>query len=83
MTEVAAGSGFYAPVLFDHYSSFDLNPAAMFALPVVRRPATEVATTLGGGYLASGGRQGPHARPPSARRPSPGFFEGTGRCRHR
>ena len=54
VTEVAAGSGFYAPVLFDHYSSFDLNPAAMFALPVVRRPATEVATTLGGGYLASG-----------------------------
>ena len=54
VTEVAAGSGFYAPVLFDHYSSFDLNPAAMFALPVVRKPATEVATTLGGGYLASG-----------------------------
>ena len=54
VTEVAAGSGFYAPVLFDHYSSFELNPAAMFALPVVRKPAAEVATTLGGGYLASG-----------------------------
>ena len=54
VTEVAAGSGFYAPVLFDHYSSFELNPAAMFALPVVRKPAGEVATTLGGGYLASG-----------------------------
>ncbi len=54
VTEVAAGSGFYAPVLFDHYSSFELNPAAMFALPVVRKPAAEVATALGGGYLASG-----------------------------
>jgi D-serine deaminase-like pyridoxal phosphate-dependent protein len=54
VTEVAAGSGFYAPVLFDHYRSFQLNPAAMFALPVVRKPAPEVATTLGGGYLASG-----------------------------
>jgi D-serine deaminase-like pyridoxal phosphate-dependent protein len=54
VTEVAAGSGFYAPVLFDHYSSFQLNPAAMFALPVVRKPTDSVATTLGGGYLASG-----------------------------
>lgn len=54
VTEVAAGSGFYAPVLFDHYTAFSLNPAAMFALPVVRKPAPEVATTLGGGYLASG-----------------------------
>ena len=54
VTEVAAGSCFYAPVLFDHYSSFELNPAAMFALPVVRKPAAGIATTLGGGYLASG-----------------------------
>lgn len=54
VTEVAAGSGFYAPVLFDHYRAFQLNPAAMFALPVVRKPAESVATTLGGGYLASG-----------------------------
>ena len=54
VTEVAAGSGFYAPVLFDHYRSFRLNPAAMFALPVVRKPAPSVATALGGGYLASG-----------------------------
>jgi D-serine deaminase-like pyridoxal phosphate-dependent protein len=54
VTEVAAGSGFYAPVLFDHYRSFSLTPAAMFALPVVRRPGPKVATVLGGGYLASG-----------------------------
>lgn len=54
VTEIAAGSGFYAPILFDHYRSFRLNPAAMFALPVVRKPSPRVATALGGGYLASG-----------------------------
>jgi D-serine deaminase-like pyridoxal phosphate-dependent protein len=54
VTEVTAGSGFYAPTLFDAYSSFRLRPAAMFALPVVRRPAPGIATALGGGYLASG-----------------------------
>jgi len=54
VTEVAAGSGFYAPALFDHYSRFSLTPAAGFALPIVRKPAPSVATALGGGYLASG-----------------------------
>jgi len=54
VTEVTAGSGFYAPALFDHYSRFSLTPAAGFALPVVRKPTAEVATALGGGYLASG-----------------------------
>jgi D-serine deaminase-like pyridoxal phosphate-dependent protein len=54
VTEVAAGSGFYAPTLFDNYSAFRLRPAAMFALPVVRKPAPGIATALGGGYLASG-----------------------------
>src|SRR4051794_3607239 len=54
VTEVTAGSGFYAPTLFDRYSSFSLLPAAMFAMPVVRRPSASVATLLGGGYPASG-----------------------------
>jgi D-serine deaminase-like pyridoxal phosphate-dependent protein len=54
VTEVTAGSGFYAPAQFDHYSRFSLTPAAGFALPVVRRPGPGVATALGGGYLASG-----------------------------
>jgi D-serine deaminase-like pyridoxal phosphate-dependent protein len=54
VTEITAGSGFYAPTLFDHYSAFSLTPAAMFALPVVRKPSRKVATVLGGGYLASG-----------------------------
>jgi D-serine deaminase-like pyridoxal phosphate-dependent protein len=54
ITEGTAGSGFYAPALFDTYSSFTLEPAAMFALPVSRRPSPDTVTALGGGYLASG-----------------------------
>jgi D-serine deaminase-like pyridoxal phosphate-dependent protein len=54
MTEATAGSGFYAPTLFDSYSSFTLAPAAMFALPVTRRSGPTTVTALGGGYLASG-----------------------------
>jgi len=54
VTEVAAGSGLYGPTLFDAYSRFRPLPAALFALPVVRRPGRGVATALGGGYLASG-----------------------------
>ncbi|UJA21262.1 amino acid deaminase/aldolase [Thermoleophilia bacterium SCSIO 60948] len=53
-TELTAGSGFYAPTLFDSYRGLDLTPAAMFCLPVVRRPDRETATLLGGGYIASG-----------------------------
>lgn len=63
VTEVTAGSGFYAPTLFDHYSRFSLTPAAGFALPIVRKPTPRVATALGGGYLASG--SGDAARLPS------------------
>lgn len=54
VTEIAAGSGLYGPTLFDAYSRFAPRPAALFALPVVRRPARGVVTALGGGYLASG-----------------------------
>ncbi len=64
VTEIAAGSGLYGPALFDTYRAFAPRPAAMFALPVVRRPAPGVATVLGGGYLASG-------PPDRARLPSP------------
>ncbi|HWW67186.1 MAG TPA: amino acid deaminase/aldolase [Solirubrobacterales bacterium] len=63
VTEVTAGSGFYAPALFDHYTRFTLTPAAGFALPIVRKPSPAVATALGGGYLASG--SGDAARLPS------------------
>ena len=54
VTELTAGSGLYGPALFDSYRAFTPRPAALFALPVVRRPGWGVATVLGGGYLASG-----------------------------
>lgn len=54
VTELTAGSGLYCPTLFDHYRAFSARPAAWFALPVVRRPAPDVATCFGGGYIASG-----------------------------
>jgi len=54
VTEVTAGSGFYAPALLDHFRNLNLRPAAAFALPVVRRSDAGVVTALGGGYVASG-----------------------------
>jgi D-serine deaminase-like pyridoxal phosphate-dependent protein len=54
VTEIAAGSGFYAPMLFQYYRSLNLAPAAGYALPVVRKPSPNIATALGGGYIASG-----------------------------
>jgi D-serine deaminase-like pyridoxal phosphate-dependent protein len=54
VTEVTAGSGFFDSVLFDHYRSLNLRPAAGFAMPVVRKPSRAIATVLGGGYIASG-----------------------------
>ncbi|MFJ3958919.1 amino acid deaminase/aldolase [Arthrobacter sp. NPDC090010] len=54
VTELAAGSGLYGPGLFDGYRSFRPQPAAFFALPVVRRPAPGFVTVLGGGWAASG-----------------------------
>ena len=54
VTEVAAGSGLYCPVLFDGYRAFRSRPAAFFALPVTRRPAPGIVTVAGGGWSASG-----------------------------
>ncbi len=54
VTEVTAGSGLYAPLLFDHYRQFRHAPAMLFALEVVRHPQSAIATCLGGGYIASG-----------------------------
>jgi D-serine deaminase-like pyridoxal phosphate-dependent protein len=58
ITELAAGSGLYGPTLFDAYRAFQPRPAALFALPVVRRPGPGVVTVLGGGYPASGPAEG-------------------------
>ncbi|MFF5053989.1 alanine racemase [Micromonospora sp. NPDC000663] len=54
VTEVTAGSGLYGPTLFDAYRAWQPTPAAFFACAVVRRPTPELATVLGGGWIASG-----------------------------
>ena len=54
ITELTAGSGLFAPTLFDRYDAFDPRPAAFVVLPVVRRPARSIATLFAGGYVASG-----------------------------
>src|SRR6476469_3302092 len=54
LTELAAGSGLFAPTLFDGYDALSLRPAAYFAVPVVRRPGERMVTAYGGGYVASG-----------------------------
>ncbi|AVH22434.1 amino acid deaminase/aldolase [Nocardia cyriacigeorgica] len=54
VTEVTAGSGLYAPTLFDDYRAFSATPSLFFALPVVRKPTDRIATLFGGGYIASG-----------------------------
>ncbi|GAB3630971.1 amino acid deaminase/aldolase [Microbacterium shaanxiense] len=54
VTEASAGSGLLAGHLFDGYRSFRPAPASAFAFDVVRRPAADIATVLGGGWIASG-----------------------------
>ncbi|WP_342024418.1 amino acid deaminase/aldolase [Arthrobacter citreus] len=54
VTEITAGSGLFAGHLFDGYRAFSPAPAAAVAFDVVRRPSPDVATILGGGWIASG-----------------------------
>lgn len=54
ITELTAGSGLFVPTLFDGYDAFEARPAAYFVLSVVRKPAPDIATLFGGGYIASG-----------------------------
>jgi D-serine deaminase-like pyridoxal phosphate-dependent protein len=54
LTEASAGSGLLGGHLFDGYRSFRPAPASAFAFDVVRRPAADIATVLGGGWIASG-----------------------------
>lgn len=54
VTEITVGSGFYAPALFDHYQAFRHEPAAGFAIEIVRQPKPGIYTCHGGGYIASG-----------------------------
>lgn len=54
VTEITVGSGFYSPTLFDNYKDFRYQPAAGYAIEIVRKPAPGIYTCLGGGYTASG-----------------------------
>jgi D-serine deaminase-like pyridoxal phosphate-dependent protein len=62
VTEITVGSGFYAPALFDNYRDFHYQPAAGFAIEIVRSPHPHIYTCLGGGYIASGS-VGPEKQP--------------------
>ncbi|MFW5957685.1 MAG: alanine racemase [Desulfosalsimonas sp.] len=54
VTEVTSGSAFYAPGLFWHYRDVDFIPSAFFGIQIVRKPAKDMVTCQGGGYVASG-----------------------------
>lgn len=54
VTEATVGSGFFCPALFHYFREIVYQPAAFFALQVVRFPSNGVLTCLGGGYVASG-----------------------------
>ena len=71
VTELAAGSGLFGPTLFDGYAGFQPQPAAGFAVPIVRRPAPGIYTCFGGGYIASGS-------PGRDRQPTPTSPSGVG-----
>lgn len=69
LTEASAGSGLLGGHLFDGYRSFRPAPASAFAFDVVRRPTPDIATVLGGGWIASG-------PPVASRQPRPVWPEG-------
>lgn len=54
VTEATIGSGLYASGLFHHFKDVKYQPAAFFALQVVRKPKEGMVTCAGGGYIASG-----------------------------
>jgi D-serine deaminase-like pyridoxal phosphate-dependent protein len=64
VTEVTAGSGLFGPTLFDGYRAWVPRPAAYFASAVVRRPAPDIATVHGGGWIASGPAEKPRLPKP-------------------
>lgn len=54
LTELAAGSGFYTPVIFDNFADINHKPSAFFVCQVSRIPAAGWATVNSGGWIASG-----------------------------
>lgn len=54
VTEVTAGSAFFAPGLFRYFNEVKFKPSAFFGLQVTRIPGKGIITCQGGGYVASG-----------------------------
>jgi D-serine deaminase-like pyridoxal phosphate-dependent protein len=54
VTEVTAGSAFFAPGLFRYFHEVSFKPAAFFGLQITRIPKEGIVTCQGGGYVASG-----------------------------
>lgn len=54
LTELAAGSGFYTPAIFDQFTDINHKAAAFFVCQVSRIPANGWATVNSGGWIASG-----------------------------
>lgn len=54
VTEIAVGSAFFAPHLFDGYDDLALHPAAAWMTEVARRSDAGRVTVTGGGLVASG-----------------------------
>ena len=54
VTEVTAGSAFFAPGLFRYFHEVAFEPSAFFALQAVRIPKNGIITFQGGGYIGSG-----------------------------
>ena len=54
VTEVTAGSAFFAPGLFTYFHDVHFEPSAFFALQVARIPKKGMVTCQGGGYVGSG-----------------------------
>ena len=80
ITEATAGSGFYAPTLFDSYSTFTMQPSAMFALPLCRRPDANTVTALGAATWPAGPAPRTACRRPTCR---PGWHSTRWRARAR
>jgi D-serine deaminase-like pyridoxal phosphate-dependent protein len=54
VTEVTAGSAFFAPGLFRYFNEVEFKPSAFFGLQITRIPRKGIITCQGGGYVASG-----------------------------
>ncbi len=78
VTEITVGSGFYAPALFDNYRDFRYQPAAGYAIEIVRSPrrASTPAWAVATSPRAAPGQDGCRSLSASGRAADP--LEGAG-----